>query len=204
MLSKVVKIEKIENQGIEYDIETGLSNFYANNVLVHNSSITVFCKDGDVGVCSRNQEIKRPEAELIESKFWQGAINSGIIDFLEKKQLNIAIQGELVGPGVQGNIYKLNELEVRIYDIYLIDELRYLTSKERLELLNGEQLKHVPVIHQDFVCPENIEDVLALAEGKTLIGNSPNQEREGLVFKCIDMPHISWKVISNTYLLKQK
>ncbi len=168
------------------------------------SSITQYFYNGVVGVCSRNQEIKRPEGDLIESKFWQGAINSGIVDFLERKKLNIAIQGELVGPGVQGNIYKLNELEVYVYDIYLIDELRYLTAKERIELLHGEPIKHVPIIHEEFVCPENIEDVLAMAEGKTVIGNNPNQEREGLVFKCVDMPHISWKAINNNYLLKQK
>ena len=40
--------------------------------------------------------------------------------------------------------------------------------------------------------------LLAFAEGKTVRGN----EREGLVFKSVDAPYVSFKAVSNRYLLK--
>ena len=44
----------------------------------------------------------------------------------------------------------------------------------------------------------DIDSMLAFAEGKTARGN----EREGLVFKSVDAPFVSFKAVSNRYLLK--
>ncbi|MCK9417405.1 hypothetical protein M0Q97_12265 [Candidatus Dojkabacteria bacterium] len=66
---KIKSIKKIENISKRYDIEVETNhNFFANGVLVHNSSITNFFKiepEGTrIGICSRNQE-KKLEQEVI-------------------------------------------------------------------------------------------------------------------------------------------
>ena len=49
-----------------------------------------------------------------------------------------------------------------------------------------------------FATLTDIDAMLAFAEGKTVRGN----EREGLVFKSVDAPYVSFKAVSNRYLLK--
>jgi hypothetical protein len=60
--------------------------------------MTCYKKYGVFGVCSRNLDLKETEGNT----FWNVAskldIESNIPD-------NTAIQGELVGPGIQGNPY---------------------------------------------------------------------------------------------------
>jgi len=43
---------------------------------------------------------------------------------------NIAIQGEICGPGIQGNKYKMKEACLFVFNIYDIDEQRYFTFEE--------------------------------------------------------------------------
>jgi ATP-dependent RNA circularization protein (DNA/RNA ligase family) len=48
---------------------------------------------------------------------------------------NLAIQGEIVGSGIQGNQYKLNSHQLFVFSIYDIDKGTYLPPSERLELI---------------------------------------------------------------------
>ena len=64
------------------------------------SSITVYYKDGDVGVCSRNQELKLND-ENKDNTFVKTATTLGLVSALQAYGKNIAVQGELMGPGTQ-------------------------------------------------------------------------------------------------------
>jgi hypothetical protein len=63
-------------------------------------------------------------------------------------------------------------------------------------------LKHVPICIDKYKINENfsIDDILKLSGGNSKINES--KEREGLVFKCIQNPSISFKSINNKYLIK--
>ena len=160
------------------------------------SSCTIFHFEGETGVCSRNQELKEDE----NNSFWKVARKYDLPNKLKTLGLNLSIQGELVGPGVQGNIYKLNELDLFIYDVYDINSGLYYNANERQVLCQELGLKHTPVIR--FMTMENqtIDSLLELADGKSKI--NPAVNREGLVFKCVPF-QASFKAISNAYLLKQ-
>ena len=59
----------------------------------------------------------------------------------------------------------------------------------------------VPVIDEALDVFERfrtMDELLAFAEGKTARGH----EREGVVFKSTEAPYVSFKVVSNRYLLK--
>ena len=62
------------------------------------------------GVCSRNLDLKDTEG----NSFWEAAkkydLERKLIEFNAECSMNIAIQGELVGEGIQGNKYKLTEI----------------------------------------------------------------------------------------------
>jgi hypothetical protein len=66
-------------------------------------------------------------------------------------------------------------------------------------MVNDMDLVHVPILF-DLVLNDDIDSLLALAEGKSFIGNT---EREGIVFKQVD-GGMTFKAISNKYLLGEK
>jgi RNA ligase (TIGR02306 family) len=160
------------------------------------SSMTVYLDlDWDLHVCSRNIDLK-PDST---NAFWQVAdlyhigqrmIDSGLIGY--------AIQGELVGPGIQGNKYKLKGLDFYVYKVYSVKECRYLTPPERIALMDYLGLKHVPILFESLVVPDSIPDILSFADGKSVLYDT---DREGLVFKDT-VSDISWKAISNVFLMK--
>ena len=158
-------------------------------------SMTVFYKDGEVGVCSRNLELKEDE----NNTFWKAAKSSGAYSVLKNKGLNIALQGELVGPGIQGNKYNLREHVYFIYDIFDIEKQEYFLPEERQKFVKDTFLNHVPVLDSNLFPTDSIEEVLKMAEGKSTEGSCP--EREGLVFKS-KTTQDSFKAISNKWLCK--
>ena len=166
------------------------------------SSMTVYLIDGEFGVCSRNLDLKETEGNT----FWQVAR----LDNIEGKMRaiadhgNFAIQGELIGPGIQGNIYRLSKPEFRVFDVYNIQTGAYLVPHERRALITGMGLLHVPVMVVDKdLGVGSVEEILLWAEAKSVMGDVTGPEREGIVFKEVN-GGMSFKAISNKYLLGEK
>lgn len=70
------------------------------------SSGTFIYKDGEFRVCSRNFELR----ETAGNVFWQMARKYKLEEALSFGGAELAIQGEVCGPGIQGNPMKLDEL----------------------------------------------------------------------------------------------
>lgn len=120
--------------------------------------------------------------------------------------LNLAIQGEIIGPKIQGNKYGLEELEFYVFDIYDVRNQKYLQPSIVRSLTKELGLNHVPLIDPAFSLEHStMETVLKFAEGKTQVGNNPEQEREGIVFKRnFPCGRMSFKAISNKFLIREK
>jgi RNA ligase (TIGR02306 family) len=162
------------------------------------SSCTMYLdKEGIFHACSRNMDL----IEDPNNHFWKVALKHNVREkMLEKGLFGYALQGELVGPGIQKNIYNLKEHEFYVFDIFYSD--CYLPSVDRSMVVESLGLKHVPILLPmcSFV-DASAEDLLTVAEGNSMLYDT---EREGVVFKCIPDPSLSFKAISNKYLLKQK
>ena len=189
-----------EHKGETYEVTTKLDG----------SSMTVYVKDGEIGVCSRNIDLKETEG----NSFWKAAREQGIVDdamlaicFQHGKEY--AIQGELIGEGIQGNPEKLKGQRFYLFDVFNITDGCYLKPHERYQFCDelkytyGADVEHVPFI--DTVCGvtnefSTIDDLLEYAEGPSL---NPQTKREGLVFKSYDSD-FTFKAIANSYLLKNK
>lgn len=169
------------------------------------SSMTVYRIQGEFGVCSRNLDLKRNETNTM----WATAI----VEDIDAKMIAVdehwdfAIQGELIGPGIQGNIYKLSKPEFRVFDVYNIQTGEYLKPDARRALIERMGLKHVPVLVSagslyDTLGITDIPQLLKYAEGKSVMGTI-GCEREGIVFKEVN-GGFTFKAISNKYLLGEK
>lgn len=163
------------------------------------SSMTVYWRDGEFGVCSRNIDLKESD----DNAFWKMANSLNLKEKLDNYGRNIALQGELIGPGIQGNQYGLATHEFRIFDVYDIDaggkQLPFERGDTLVEL--GLETRDTTVPFCDYLKLSNvgytIAEILKCAEGKSALNGS---EREGLVFKSMTR-NFSFKAISNKWLL---
>lgn len=165
------------------------------------SSCTFYMSpEGEFEVCSRNLSLKFSE----ENSFWKAAIANQIQSkMLDAGLVGFAIQGELIGEGIQGNKYGLKGQQFYVFDMYSVAEGGfYLAPQHRRAIADELKLNHVPVIGEATTLNffPFIQDVLAAAEEKSRL--NPNTEREGLVWKRNDDPDVSFKAISNKWLLK--
>jgi RNA ligase (TIGR02306 family) len=161
------------------------------------ASMTAYLRDGEFGVCSRNLDLKPSETNSL----WKVAVANDLELKLRRANRNIALQGELIGEGIQGNPYKSKGQDFFLFDIYNIDTNKYFTPAERKAFVDEFDIKHVPVLGTLTMDESTtIADLLMSAEGKSVMG-MVGCEREGLVFKILDM-QCSFKAISNKFLLK--
>ena len=190
--------ERIQNLSTELEEWKAAKLTWEVTEKLDGSSMTVYIIDGEVGVCSRNLDLKPNK----DNSLWATAYKNEIDVKLIQSLSNLAIQGELVGNGIQGNMYKMRDQEFYVYDIYDIDAGRYFTPTERVAYCKVWDIKHVPVFKSDFMLTtETVADLLQMAEGKSVMGTIAGPEREGLVYKCNER-QVSFKAISNRFLLK--
>lgn len=193
--SFILKTDQERCQNLVSEIESWKGMQFEVTEKMEGSSATFFFRDGEFGVCSRNMELKEDDT----NSFWKVARKYKIEASLREVGRNLAIQGELVGPSVQGNIYSLSEVDLFVFVIFDIDAQEYLSSQERIELCSKINLRHTPVLDTGMVLSMNVDELLAFAEGKSKIANTA---REGVVFKSLSNPSIHFKAVSNSYLLK--
>ena len=191
--------ERIQNLKAEIKAAHSVGLLFELTEKLEGSSMTCYLIDGEFGVCSRNLDLKKD----VNNSFWATAIAYDI----EAKMRAVfdgddfAIQGELIGPGIQGNIYGLTKPSFYLFDIYNVTKGRYLNPVERIKLAEQMGIPHVPIlaIDKDLGTGE-VDYILEWAEGKTTF--NPKAEREGIVFKEMN-GGMTFKAISNHYLLKQ-
>lgn len=190
--------ERIQNLADQYRPLKALK--YQVTEKLDGSSVTYYCRNGEFGVCSRNLEL----IESPDNTLWKFAKVNSISEKLTSSGRNIALQGELIGESIQGNPYKLAGQTVRFFYAYDIDKRAYLPISIFLNLLDEWELQAVPLLATDYALPETIADVLGFADGiSKLSPNGKQVVREGVVLQNNDRT-VSFKVISNNFLLKEK
>lgn len=198
--------ERIQN--LWYSDKLNRDGPYEVTVKLDGTSFTAYWNGARFGVCSRNTEIEEDDSLYwrIARKYELREILSGLGDY--------AIQGEIIGPGVQGNTEKLDELGLYVYDIYNIKEQHYLDPTMRLfheNVLNRVlakrgpvRLNSVPFVGITTLDKFSLHSLLEYADGTSL---NPDVTREGVVFRSLKPQEgmvNSFKVINNKFLLKEQ
>jgi len=179
---------------------------FERTVKLDGSSCTVFYHDRELGVCSRNLQLKIEENQT--NSFVRAAIDTGLTasltEYCNKTGRSIAVQAELMGPGVQGNRESLPGLQLFVFDIFDILKQQRLLPGERYNVFKelailGFKGEHVPVLSTRAAPGYSVEWFLKDAEGHSL----NHLVREGVVWKSTSRD-LSFKAISNTFLLGEK
>jgi len=206
--------ERIQNMSKDY--ENLKAHTYTVTEKIDGTSCTMYFRQGEFGVCSRNLDLVENEF----NSFWKVARELKVEERLRALGEDIALQGELHGEGIQGNKYKLKGQTIRFFTGFDITTQQKFTPAGLLRFLedavdvhdprcftfmpvsNEPPLESVPVIDKCYKLPDTMDELLKFAEGKSAL--NPQTEREGLVFRSNQDPKISFKVISNRFLLKSK
>lgn len=197
--SFIPKTDQERVQNLSKEIEAIQGEVFEATLKLDGSSITIYSnKEGEEwtdGVCSRNLDLKEGD-----SAFWVIAKQVNIHEKIRSTGRSLAVQGEMLNTNIQGNWEKVDKLCMFVYDIYDIDAKKYLLPEERIFLCRELDIPHVPVFDSNFILDKSVAELLDLADGE---GMNKGVKREGLVFKH-KTSDFSFKVISNSYLLKNK
>ncbi|MFN8577798.1 MAG: RNA ligase (ATP) [Candidatus Sericytochromatia bacterium] len=206
--SFIPKTDETRAQVLPQIIEryTGTECFITEKV--DGSSMTIYIKDGEFGVCSRNMEMTKD----INNIFWATSEKLGLENKLKNlsKILNIediSVQGELIGNGMQGNKYKINGNKFLAFNIFDINSYKYIDFKEFFESCEKSSIETVPLLDEKFILNHSISELVELSKGNSKLNSQV--KREGIVIRSIKeitnvekIGRFSFKSINPEFLLK--
>jgi len=132
---------------------------------------------------------RRHTIELIEGvekhTWWKVAEEQGLIDLAKLHQARrgqtVTIYGEMVGPGIQGNIYKLPKHTIFVFDVKIGEA--FMDASEFVKWTETHGVKTAPTIAistlEDFLKP--YPSIVAASNGNSLVFSGTL--REGIVIK---------------------
>jgi len=173
------------------------------------SSATYFLRNDEFGVCSRNLELLEDE----ENSYWTVARSIGVEEKLRSLGKNIAIQGELVGEGIQGNKLRIKGQTIYFFNAFDIDKFEYYQFEQFNSIMTQLGLESVPVVEEHYFLENNIQSIVDKSVIKS--GLRPEVWAEGIVIRPyaekLDLMlstlignngRLSFKAINPEFLLK--
>lgn len=181
-------------------VKTHKDTVFEASLKLDGSSMTVYFNDGQFGVCSRNLDLKETE----DNTFWKVARKLKLEEALRSYGRNIALQGELMGPGVQGNREQLPDHDFYLFDVWDIDGQCYIPTWKRpgvvLDLYEfGSVIKTVSNLGLSKPLTFSLDQLIDKSDIKSL--NHP--VAEGIVYRSM-VDGVSFKVINTKFLLQEK
>jgi RNA ligase (TIGR02306 family) len=196
--------ERVQNLSWLFDGSQPTPDAWVATEKIDGSSMTVFYANNENGVASRNWDIE----DTSHNSMWKLARE---LDLHEKMtnwypaqdylvEAEIALQGEIFGPGIQGNPLQVKQVQFRLFTIQV--------DREELPRASWPQWAlDIAVPIHDLPYPKDQDEALAQVENlKSLI--NPQRPVEGVVWRNTEVAtfpngaRASWKAISQRYLLK--
>ena len=179
--------------------------FYVTEKL-DGTSFTAFVRQGEFGVCSRNMLLDTTdERSVMVNLAKRLGLEEKLRAFGAARGSDLAVQGELIGPGVQGNKYALKELSLRVFNVFDVSAFRFLDHADMLVAVDAMGLEAVPALGT-LVLNHSVDELVSLSEGTSVL--NPKVQREGVVLRPLtetedeDLGRLSFKAINPKFLLK--
>lgn len=154
------------------------------------TSCTVWVDDEGMHVCSRNLELKEFTATGASNVYWQAARKFG----LDRLAPGLALQFEVMGPGIQGNPCGYDELEIAAFTLYEIGPRRRAHFGALMAICQALDIPIATIVSAGSG-PINEEDIRAIAD---VARYENGKQAEGVVFRSINSDW-SFKAISLNY-----
>jgi RNA ligase (TIGR02306 family) len=180
--------------------------FYVTEKL-DGASFTAFLRQGTFGICSRNLWMdETDESNVLVRVTRPLKLDEKLRSARERLGFDLALQAEVIGPGIQKNKYGLPAVTLRVFNVLNVDAYRLLDHGEMLVLLDELQLESVPQLGT-LVLNHTVDELVAYSEGISKL--NPRVQREGVVLRPLAEEYdediggrLSFKVINPRFLLK--
>jgi len=198
--------ERLENLSSKYE-DLKAFKYYKTEKL-EGTSFTAYLKNGQFGVCGRTIDFKKPDDDVPFDQmnvYWKAAKKLDLEAKMREMQHvydlgNFAFQGELVGEGIQKNIYKIKGQTVCFYNGFDIDLQEYFDYDSFVHIMNQYELNTVPILDNDFSLPETATELLEEADNATTVfGNNPKQLVEGFVFVAKGEIPVTTRIVRSSF-----
>ncbi len=117
---------------------------------------------------------------------------------------NIAIQGELIGEGIQSNKLKIKGQTVKFFNVFDIDLYKYFDYQDFIDFFKIIDLPIVPILNSDYSLSNEISENIKMATIKSTL--YPEVWAEGIVIRpkinSNFQSRVSFKAINPEFLLK--
>ena len=183
---------------------------YVASEKVDGSSCSIMAERGRFGkikyyVCSRNVVFDKEDAPCFyESNIYMEVWNkynlqSIITTILNDYNLpNVALQMEVYGSGVQKRDYSANEHKIAVF--HIVSNGKKFPMDQTIEICEKYGLPHVPIINDNYILPDTIEELQAYVESAP--SKIDGKMKEGIVFYDKATGQQYFKFVSPEYLLK--
>ena len=179
---------------------------------VDGSSMSVMAEYGKFNkinkyVCSRNVVFENPEQDcyydtnIYFEAYEKYHLGEKIEQMLKDLNLpNIAIQMEVYGDGVQKRNYSMNNGERKIAIFHILSNNVKMPMEKVVELCEKYDLPHVPIIDNNYILPDTIEELQAYVESAS--SAIKKKKKEGIVFYDKETGTQYFKFVSPSFLMK--
>jgi RNA ligase (TIGR02306 family) len=166
------------------------------------TSATYMYVDGIFSICNRNYTLTGPTSS--SDHYFNIAKKYDLSSKMNILGKNIAIQGEIIGPKINCNRHNVKDIEFYVFNIFDIKQGLYLNYNETIAIINDLGLKTVKVVYNGLMKYEWLSSKALLDLANEQLYDT-GMQCEGIVIKSNDNnPRLSFKIISNKYLLKYK
>lgn len=180
--------------------------FYVTEKL-DGTSFTAFVKRGEFGVCSRNVWLDLEDDTHFLVKFAKDInLETRLRATMEMLGFDLAIQGEVIGPGIQKNKYGLSAYSLRVFNVINLDTNTRVYQPDALAIVKDMGLESVPQLGT-ITLNHTTDELVAMSEAMSLLNGKV--QREGIVLRPLAEEYdrdfggrLSFKVINPKFLLK--
>ena len=110
--------------------------FYVTEKL-DGTSFTAFLRQGEFGICSRNLWMDETDESTVLARVAKEVkLEEKLRSARERLGFDLAIQAEVIGPGIQKNKYALPAVTLRVFNVLNVDAYRLLDHGAMLEVLS--------------------------------------------------------------------
>jgi RNA ligase (TIGR02306 family) len=156
------------------------------------SNVSVWYDGTDIIVCSHHTV--RADGP---NYYWTASRNAGVLDHIKNLYTTVkydnpevtavVVYGEVLGPKIQGNIYKLPEITMQAFDIGMVinGKLRYVNTPKAVPMAGLHNIPFVPILYRGKISgfASSIDDLVEKSNGNSVLFDTA---REGIVIKMVE------------------
>lgn len=201
------KTDEIRVQVLEAALQRHRGKTFYVTEKLDGTSFTAFVRRGVFGLCSRNQWLdESDETNVLARTALALNLDEKLRSAGQRLGFDIAVQAEVIGPGIQKNKYARPAATMRVFNVLNVDAVQLLDHQAMLRVLDEMQLESVPQLGT-LELDHTVDQLIAFSEGMSVL--NPAVQREGIVLRPFVEEYdediggrLSFKAINPKFLLK--